>query len=125
MTESRERAPKCPNCADGRMTVHGDGALWCDRCEVKVSYGDAFVPLKTEVTDWLRAAPPAVKRVFFESITFLNFWREQRNTNFQAIGAYDGSMLEPCKALFREAYEVCDAIVEASKEVAGNQRHEP
>ena len=25
--------PRCPNCADGRMSVHADGCAWCDRCE--------------------------------------------------------------------------------------------
>lgn len=30
----RAVATQCPNCPDGRMTVRGDGSLWCDRCEV-------------------------------------------------------------------------------------------
>lgn len=32
--ESRAAAAMCPHCNIGRMTVSGDGALWCDHCEV-------------------------------------------------------------------------------------------
>lgn len=31
----RDLCPQCPNCDDGRMSVSGDGCLWCDRCEVR------------------------------------------------------------------------------------------
>lgn len=30
----RSNAAKCPHCPDGRITVEGDGCLWCDSCEI-------------------------------------------------------------------------------------------
>jgi ribosomal protein L37AE/L43A len=47
----RSRAPKCPNCTDGRMTVNQGGCLWCDRCESDFEKAAATADLPETMLD--------------------------------------------------------------------------
>lgn len=71
--------------------------------------------IRAAVGAWIESAPDAVKEYFGGSIMVLNFWRDERNRNFQQPGRYDGAMDEECKALNRRQYAICDEICEASQ----------
>lgn len=66
-----------------------------------------------DVRQWLEAAPDSVKSYFCGSIIVLNFWRDERNRNFQAPGLYDGSISEDCKELCRNHEAIANEIVSA------------
>lgn len=74
--------------------------------------------LRSQVREWLACAPDEVKRMFAGSINVLNFWRDERNRNFQMVGAYDGSISDECRALCREDFEVCNTIIDWSAALA-------
>lgn len=72
--------------------------------------------LQDRVGDWRDEAPDEVKRKFAEAIHVRNLWGDLRNRAFQMIGRYDGAMDEACKAISREEYAICEAIVAKSDE---------
>lgn len=63
------------------------------------------------ITEWLQAAPPAL-RVWLDSATVRRFIAEERRTLFQLQGTYDGSMSEDHQAILKQQYEAVSELSE-------------
>lgn len=70
---------------------------------------------KARVLEWLESAPQEAKEAL-ASLTMYQHLRKQRNTTFQMIGKYDGSMDETIKAKFKGEYEALDAMMQFSRD---------
>jgi hypothetical protein len=67
------------------------------------------------IREWVESAPPEVREEL-QCVMVMNFLRQHRNTRFQMIGMYDGSMSSECTELCRTAYKAIDELVTALHE---------
>ena len=106
-------ASQCKQIAD---TYHASGYAAAG----KLALGFIGTIKSSPIHEWLESAPSEIKEFLASPVAF-KFLVDQRNISFQMPGAYDGSMSEECKALFRNQHTALSQLVDAVNELS--ERH--